>query len=190
MPTASHEARAGVGLCLLRTLRRQERHKHTTLLRGLSDATRRSYDTISGLRWVPMQHHMELSDAIRADVGGGEPNVSFWERSFRDLLQLRLLSGFVKLAQQLPGSTGYIMARRAPDLYSYLFRDVVDVRRIDHEDHTELLITGFPAEHYSLQCFVEGSLGAARSSAAFSSSLSAKVGFVDPKGDFNLLVYP
>lgn len=182
--------RAGVGWCLLRAVQRSDPDQHTRVIERLSAECRSRYDTVAGLRWVPLEHHMELSDTIRAEVGEGPSNVAIWERAFRDLFQHRLMSGFVHLAQRMPGSTGYRLARSAPKLYLHMYRNVSDASLEDHDGFCLFRLDGFPAERHTFPCFIEGVLGAMQATKSFDrgGDLTIDMHSTDPCGDLKVLI--
>jgi hypothetical protein len=109
--------------------------------------------------WVPMELHMDLSDAIR-DVVGPERNVELWRETMAEAFQRPLLRGFVAMATSLFGVTPFSLLRKGANIYEHITRDV---------GHLQFELTGpteglvylheFPAKRFRFVCYIEGLQG-------------------------------
>lgn len=187
--TASARARVVVGLTLLSTLKRDHPGLAVTVRESLSDTTRSEYDTVVPLRWVSMKSHMDLSDRIR-DVLGAD-NEDFWRRASLELAKRPLL-GYVQTFMKLMGTPQRVFTRVMPVVIPQLFQNIgtMSMRIAEGEAHfAECTFRGFPADEFTLMCFVEGVSGALAAAGPVV-GLNVEVTRLDvnPDGDFKLAI--
>ena len=189
--TKRSRARAALGLTLLSTLEREDPVRARLVRERLLESTREDFDTVATLRWVSMKSHMDLSDGIREALGMTH-NAEFWRRAFFDVLNRPLFSGFIHTFQGLLGSKPEILLRLAPAVFTRLFENIgtFEIRMVEGQCHFAVAsFRDFPADEYTMMCFVEGVTGAFLSSGfVVGTELEVTRLHVDPEGHFDLSI--
>ncbi|MEM6955660.1 MAG: hypothetical protein AAF645_08225 [Myxococcota bacterium] len=196
-PTREPVARAAVGQSLLTTLRNQYGQHRQAIESALTAPARDSFASLNALRWIPMAHHMELSDLIRERVGEGAANERFWEAAFEELLRRPLLRNFVQMILRVPDNPHVAMFRYGPRIFDHIFRDcgTSTTKVFTRPDAPTFIGTwtyeDFPAAEFTFECFVEGFQGAIRGSNGVfpgSERITASLTSASPAGMFELAV--
>ncbi|MEM6958937.1 MAG: hypothetical protein AAF411_29445 [Myxococcota bacterium] len=188
------EARCGVGKALLATFQRLHPTRVSALSAELSDETRASFEGRSALRWIPMAHHMELSDAIRRALGLGEPNIEFWQQGWLSAMDRPFLVGIARAALRLDSAPTRSLLRHAPLTTRQAFRNIGTMEtRLLPEDEPGLgfwTVRGFPSRHYTMDCFIEGCRGGLQGAAILARQrVRTTLTYVDHNaGDFEIRI--
>ncbi|MEM6954270.1 MAG: hypothetical protein AAF645_01240 [Myxococcota bacterium] len=154
--------RAAVSQTLLRTLRRVRPDAAKHVDGTLSSAARANLESLNALRWIPMDHHMELSDRIREFIGAGERYRVFWQDVFDSLLRRPIFHRFVDMAMRMLESPAESLLHFAPRMYGHIFQECgecsIEVKR-EANQLGMLTIAGWPGERYEFDGFVEAMHG-------------------------------
>jgi hypothetical protein len=113
-----------------------------------------------GLAWLPMALHMDLSDAVRAAVGPRR-NVDVWRETMLATWSRPLLRGFVETVTKVFGLGPGGIVRQAPRIYGHLTKGCGEIsfEAAAGGDGARVVLTGFPADRFDFDCYVEGTQG-------------------------------
>lgn len=158
------QMRGAVTRTLLDAIRRLPADESAEVLKRIPPPSLAAIDAVGVLGWLPMQTHMDASEALLVVVGAPR-HVEIWRDVMTRSFDRPFLRGFVQMSASLFAETPTTLLRQSERLFPYLAKDL-GVMRFEQSDRPcegALVLRGFPADRYSLHCFFNGLLGCAQS---------------------------
>lgn len=108
------------------------------------------------LTWLPMTVHMKLSDSLR-DVSGSAGAIRGFRQAMAATFDRPLLRSFVSLTTGIFGVTPHGLLKRGDRIYDQVVRNVGELAYVWRGPaQGEAVLTGFPAQEFSFDCYVDG----------------------------------